>query len=64
MQQSIEAAQVGGRILMIGVLSGLERQIAIPNIFGTRREALTAPCPERGWIAERDPELRKQPHAK
>ena len=49
---------------MIGVLSGFAQQIAIPNIFGTRREALTAPCPERGWIAERDPELRKQPHAK
>ena len=46
---------------MIGVLSGFAQQIAIPNIFGTRREALTAPCPERGWIAERDPELRKQP---
>ncbi len=48
MQQSIEAAQVGGRILMIGVLSGFEQQIAIPNIFGTRREASTAPCPGRG----------------
>ena len=48
MQQSIETAQVGGRILMIGVLSGFEQQIAIPNIFGTRREALTAPCPGRG----------------
>jgi len=33
---------------MIGVLSGFEQQIAIPNIFGTRREALTAPCPGRG----------------
>ena len=33
---------------MIGVRSGFEQQIAIPNIFGTRREALTAPCPGRG----------------
>ena len=33
MQQSIEAAQVGGRILMIGVLSGFGQQIAIPNIL-------------------------------
>src|ERR1700682_2538268 len=34
LQQSIEAAQVGGRIPMIGVRSGFEQQIAIPNIFG------------------------------
>ena len=33
---------------MIGVLSGFGQQIAIPNIFGTRREALTTPCRGRG----------------
>jgi NADPH:quinone reductase-like Zn-dependent oxidoreductase len=34
LQQSIEAAQVGGTILMIGVLSGFAQQIVIPSIFG------------------------------
>jgi NADPH:quinone reductase-like Zn-dependent oxidoreductase len=32
--QSIEAAQVGGTILIIGVLSGFAQQIAMPSIFG------------------------------
>ena len=32
--QSIEAARVGGTILMIGVLSGFAQQIAIPSLFG------------------------------
>src|SRR6266850_5143147 len=64
LQQSIEAAQVGGRILMIGVLSGFEQQIAIPNIFGTRREALTAPCPGRGGSLSGTQNCEKQPHAK
>jgi NADPH:quinone reductase-like Zn-dependent oxidoreductase len=34
LQQSIEAAQVGGTILLIGVLSGFAQQIAIPSLFG------------------------------
>ncbi len=34
LQQSIEAARVGGTILMIGVLSGFAQQIAIPSLFG------------------------------
>jgi NADPH:quinone reductase-like Zn-dependent oxidoreductase len=34
LHQSIEAAQVGGTILIIGVLSGFAQQIAIPSIFG------------------------------
>jgi NADPH:quinone reductase-like Zn-dependent oxidoreductase len=34
LQQSIEATQVGGTILIIGVLSGFAQQIAIPSIFG------------------------------
>ena len=32
--QSIEAARIGGTILMIGVLSGFAQQIAIPSLFG------------------------------
>ena len=32
--QSIDAARVGGTILMIGVLSGFAQQIAIPSLFG------------------------------
>ncbi|MBR1248693.1 NAD(P)-dependent alcohol dehydrogenase [Bradyrhizobium sp. AUGA SZCCT0169] len=31
--QSIEAARVGGTILVIGVLSGFSRQISIPSLF-------------------------------
>ncbi len=31
--QSIEAAKVGGNILVIGVLSGFSQQIAIPSLF-------------------------------
>ena len=34
LQQSIEAAQVGGTILVIGVLSGFSQKIMIPSIFG------------------------------
>jgi len=34
LQQSIEAAQVGGNILIIGVLSGFSQKILIPSIFG------------------------------
>lgn len=34
LQQSIEAAQVGGSILVIGVLSGFSQNILIPSIFG------------------------------
>ena len=34
LQQSIETTQVGGTILIIGVLSGFAQQIAIPSIFG------------------------------
>jgi NADPH:quinone reductase-like Zn-dependent oxidoreductase len=34
LQQSIEAAQVGGTILIIGVLSGFSQKILIPSIFG------------------------------
>ena len=34
LQQSIEAARVGGTILIIGVLSGFAQQIAIPSLFG------------------------------
>ncbi|MFL6819000.1 MAG: NAD(P)-dependent alcohol dehydrogenase [Bradyrhizobium sp.] len=34
LQQSIEAARVGGTILIIGVLSGFAQQIAIPSVFG------------------------------
>jgi NADPH:quinone reductase-like Zn-dependent oxidoreductase len=33
-QQSIEAARVGGTILVIGVLSGFSQEISIPGIFG------------------------------
>jgi NADPH:quinone reductase-like Zn-dependent oxidoreductase len=33
-QQSIEAARVGGIILVIGVLSGFAQQVAIPSLFG------------------------------
>jgi NADPH:quinone reductase-like Zn-dependent oxidoreductase len=33
-QQSLEAARVGGTILVIGVLSGFAQQIAIPTLFG------------------------------
>jgi len=33
-QQSLEAARVGGTILVIGVLSGFAQQIAIPSLFG------------------------------
>lgn len=33
-QQSIEAARVGGTILVIGVLSGFAQQVAIPSLFG------------------------------
>ena len=32
--QSLEAARVGGTILVIGVLSGFSQQIAIPSLFG------------------------------
>lgn len=32
-QQSIEAARVGGTILVIGVLSGFAQQISIPSLF-------------------------------
>ena len=32
--QSLEAARVGGTILVIGVLSGFSQQIAIPTLFG------------------------------
>ena len=32
-RQSIEAARVGGTILVIGVLSGFAQEIAIPSIF-------------------------------
>ena len=32
--QSLEAAKVGGTILVIGVLSGFSQQIAIPSLFG------------------------------
>lgn len=34
LQQSIEAAKVGGTILVIGVLSGFSQKILIPSIFG------------------------------
>jgi len=34
LQQSIEAARVGGTILIIGVLSGFSQKILIPSIFG------------------------------
>jgi NADPH:quinone reductase-like Zn-dependent oxidoreductase len=34
LQQSIEAAQVGGTILIIGVLSGFSQKILIPSLFG------------------------------
>jgi len=34
LQQSIEAARVGGTILVIGVLSGFSQKILIPSIFG------------------------------
>lgn len=34
LQQSIEAAQAGGTILMIGVLSGFSQKVLIPSIFG------------------------------
>jgi NADPH:quinone reductase-like Zn-dependent oxidoreductase len=33
-QQSIEAARVGGTILVIGVLTGFSQEIAMPSIFG------------------------------
>jgi len=33
-QQSLEAARVGGTILVIGVLSGFAQPIAIPSLFG------------------------------
>jgi NADPH:quinone reductase-like Zn-dependent oxidoreductase len=33
-QQSIEAARVGGTILVIGVLSGFAQHITIPSLFG------------------------------
>ncbi len=33
-QQSIEAAKVGGTILVIGVLTGFSQEIGIPGIFG------------------------------
>ena len=46
---------------MIGVLSGFAQQIAIPNIFGTRREALTAPCPERGGSLSRTQNCENNP---
>jgi NADPH:quinone reductase-like Zn-dependent oxidoreductase len=32
--QSLEAARVGGTILVIGVLSGFSQQVAIPTLFG------------------------------
>lgn len=32
--QSLEAAQVGGTILVIGVLTGFSQQIAMPSLFG------------------------------
>lgn len=32
--QSLEAARVGGTVLVIGVLSGFAQQIAIPTLFG------------------------------
>lgn len=32
--QSLEAARVGGTILVIGVLTGFSQQIAIPSLFG------------------------------
>ncbi|MBR1272009.1 NAD(P)-dependent alcohol dehydrogenase [Bradyrhizobium sp. AUGA SZCCT0222] len=32
-QQSLEAARVGGTILVIGVLSGLSQQVSIPTLF-------------------------------
>ncbi len=34
LNQSLEAAKVGGRILVIGVLSGFSQQIAMPTLFG------------------------------
>jgi NADPH:quinone reductase-like Zn-dependent oxidoreductase len=34
LQQSIEAARIGGTILIIGVLSGFSQNILIPSIFG------------------------------
>ena len=34
LQQSIEAARVGGTILIIGVLSGFSQKVLIPSIFG------------------------------
>jgi NADPH:quinone reductase-like Zn-dependent oxidoreductase len=34
LQQSIEAARVGGTVLVIGVLSGFSQKILIPSIFG------------------------------
>ncbi len=34
LQQSIEAARIGGTILVIGVLSGFSQKILIPSIFG------------------------------
>src|ERR1700716_840948 len=34
LQQSIEAARVGGTILIIGVLSGFSQNILIPSLFG------------------------------
>ncbi|MDE2361851.1 MAG: NAD(P)-dependent alcohol dehydrogenase [Hyphomicrobiales bacterium] len=34
LNQSLEAAKVGGRILVIGVLSGFSQQIAMPVLFG------------------------------
>ena len=34
LNQSLEAAKVGGRIEVIGVLSGFSQQIAMPTLFG------------------------------
>ena len=34
LNQSLDAAKVGGRILVIGVLSGFSQQIAMPTLFG------------------------------
>ena len=50
LQQSIEAAQVGGRIPMIGVRSGFEQQIAIPNIFGKNLHVIGLSVGSRGMF--------------
>ena len=48
LQQSIEAARVGGTILVIGVLSGFAQQIMIPSLVREK--------PSRDWAVRRQPE--------